>query len=38
MKLYEKGKSGDSDRQFISMLKNVLRLGPLVLLIRQSLI
>jgi hypothetical protein len=38
MKLHEKGKSGGTDRHFIWEVKNVLRLGPLVLLIRESLI
>jgi hypothetical protein len=37
MKLYEKGKSGSTDRHFISEMKKVLRLGPLVLLVRESL-
>jgi len=36
MNLYEKGKSGGTDRHFISVVKKVLRFGPLVLLIRET--
>jgi len=38
MNLHEKGKSGSTDRHFISEVKKLLRFGPLVLLIRESLI